>query len=385
MPAGKKYQRIYLTTFAFIALLITVSIIIIDYIAAEEAQMIEINDVGGRQRMLSERTVHLLLEYAAEDNHAARKQIVKLIDLSLQQFDKTHKLLIRGHLSDDQIVYFSDTIDDIFFDEPEYLDEKARIFIYNTREVLSHEWSPELLSSFYLQQLREATKQDLHNSLDTLAIQYTKNSQSRITRLRVIIAILLGGIIVVLCGVGIFVFNPMFRRIEAQEQELHTMAYTDPLAKCHNRRSFLASADTAFERSRRYKHSFAVLYIDIDYFKGINDNYGHSIGDEALKEMAQICQDNIRDSDILGRIGGDEFGVILQECELDFAIKTAEKLRKYVSKHITLSDTNTFKLSISVGVAILIDSDNSAFDILNRADKNLYEAKRNGRNLVIAA
>ena len=385
MPAGKNYQRIYLTTFAFIALLITASIIIIDYIAAEEAQMIEANDIGGRQRMLSERTVHLLLEYAAEDDQAARDQIVKLIDLSLQQFDKTHKLLIRGHLSDDQISYFSDSIDDIFFGEPEYLDEKARIFIYNTREVLNHEWSPELISSFYLKQLREATKKDLHNSLDTLAIQYTKNSQSRIMRLRVIIAILLGGIIVVLCGVGVLVFNPMFKRIEAQERELHTMAYTDPLAKCHNRRSFLANADTAFERSRRYKHSFAVLYIDIDFFKGINDSYGHSIGDEALKEMAQICQKNIRDSDILGRIGGDEFGVILQECELDFAIKTAEKLRQYVSDHIALSDTGTFKLSISVGVAILIDSDKNAFDTLNRADKNLYEAKRNGRNLVIAA
>ena len=385
MADGKRYQRIYLTTFAFIALLITASIVIIDYIAAAEADMIEVNNIGGRQRTLSERTLHLLLEYAVENNQGARNQIVDLIELSLQKFDKTHKLLIRGRLSDGESAIFSESIDDIFFGEPEYLDEKARIFIYNTREVLAREWSAELISSYYLKQLREATKQDLHGSLETLAIQYTMNSKARITRLRIVVAILLGGIVVVLCGVGALVFNPMFKRIETQEQELHKMAFIDPLANCHNRRSFLANANTAFERSRRYKHTFAILFIDIDRFKDINDNYGHAIGDEALKEMTRICQDNIRDSDILGRIGGDEFGIILQECGLEFAIQTAEKLRERISDHIVSSDVGTIRLSISVGAATAIPSDKDIYDILKRADKNLYEAKRGGRNQVIAA
>ena len=83
MTAGKKYQRIFLSTFALIAILITASIVIIDYIAAEEAHMVEVNDIGGRQRMLSERTVHLLLEYAVENNPDARGQIIKLIENSL--------------------------------------------------------------------------------------------------------------------------------------------------------------------------------------------------------------------------------------------------------------------------------------------------------------
>lgn len=385
MAEGKRYQRIYLTTFALIALLITASIIIIDYIAAEEAHMVGVNDIGGRQRMLSERTVHLLLEYAAENNQHTRDKIVNLIETSLQKFDKTHKLLIRGRLSDGEMVIFSDSIDDIFFDQPENLDQKARIFVYNTREVLAREWSPELISSYYLKQLREATKQNLHNSLDALASQYTTNTRSRITRLRIIVAILLGGIVVVLCGVGAFVFNPMFKRIEAQEQELHKMAFIDPLANCHNRRSFLDNANTAFERSRRYNHTFAVLYIDIDHFKDINDNYGHAIGDKAIVQMTQICQKNIRDSDVLGRIGGDEFGVILQECGLEYAIQTAEKLRKRVSDHAISIDVGSIKFSISVGAATIQESDKDIDDILKRADKYLYKAKRTGRNLVIAA
>jgi len=385
MPKGKKYQRIYLTTFALIALLITTSLIIIDYIAAEESLMVEVHDIGGRQRMLSERTVHLLLEYAVEKDPDARDQIVKLIELSLQPFDKTHKRLIRGRLSAGETVIFLKSIDDIFFGETVYLDEKARIFIYNTREVLANEWSPELISSYYLKQLREATKQVLHNGLDTLATEYTRYSKSRIMRLRIIVAILLGGIVVVLCGAGVFVFNPMFKRIETQEQELHNMAFIDPLANCHNRRSFLTSAEIAFERSRRYSHTFAVLYLDIDHFKDLNDNYGHAIGDDAIKELTRICQDNIRDSDILGRIGGDEFGIILQECGLDFAIQTAEKLRQRISDHIILSDAGDINFSISVGAATVIDTDKDIDDILKRADKYLYKAKRTGRNLVIAA
>ena len=385
MTAGNKYKNTYLGTLAFIAILISVSIIIIDYIAAEESRMVEVNDIGGRQRMLSERVVHLLLEYAVETDVAARDDIVELLNLSLVAFDRTHNLLIRGHLSNGQNVIFSDNIDDIFFGAPEYLDKKARIFIYNTREVLDREWSPGLISNYYLKQLREAAKQDLHSSMEVLAAQYTKNSKIRISRLRMVVAALLGGIVILVFGVGIFVFIPMFRRIENQEQELHKKAFIDPLTNCHNRRSFLTNAGTAFERSRRYDHTFAVLYIDIDHFKSINDTHGHAIGDEAIKEMTRICEENIRDSDILGRLGGDEFGIILQECGLDYATQTAEKLRSCVSDHIIPGDTTAIRISISIGAVTIIESDDDASDILKRADKNLYEAKQMGRNLVIAA
>jgi len=191
-----------------------------------------------------------------------------------------------------------------------------------------------------------------------------------------VVAALLGGIVIVVFGVGIFVFIPMFRRIEDQEQELHKKAFIDPLTNCHNRRSFLANAGTAFERSRRYDHTFAVLYIDIDHFKSINDT---------IKQMTRICEENIRDSDVLGRLGGDEFGIILQECGLDYATQTAEKLRSCVSDHIIPGDTTAIRISISIGAVTIIASDDDAFDILKRADKNLYEAKQMGRNLVIAA
>jgi diguanylate cyclase (GGDEF)-like protein len=370
---------------AFIGLLVASALVVIDHIASEESLMVEVNDVGGRQRMLSERIVHLLLEYAVEKDPVARSHTIGLIEKSLFPFDRTHKLLIRGKLSSGEQVIFEDNIDHLFFDEPEYLDERARLFVYNTREVLSKVWTPELLSSFYVKELRQASKQKLHSSLEKLASLYTSNSKARILHLRITVAFLLCGIILVVIAIGAFVFKPLFRHIVTQEEELHQLAYIDPLTNCHNRRSFLNSADIEFERSRRNALPFSVLFLDIDYLKTINDTFGHAMGDTAIQEIALICQKNLRDIDILGRIGGDEFGILLPDCSLDSARQTAERLRLSMSKHIIPGITGDMKLSFSIGAATLIDRDKNAFETINRADQNLYTAKRTGRNLIIAA
>jgi len=386
MTAGKKkYQRIYLSSLVAIALLVTASHFVIDHIASEESLMLEVNEIGGRQRMLSERVVHLLLEYAVEKDPEARGYIIGLIEQSLNPFVQTHYQLIRGQLPNGEQVIFEDNIDDLFFDQPEYLDEKARIFIYNTREVLNREWSPELISSFYLKQLRKATIQSLHSGLEELATLYTMNSQVRITNLRITIAILLCAIFLLVVGIGIFVFNPLFKRILAQQDELHKLAYFDPLTNCHNRRSFLINADFEFERCRGSKRPFSVLFLDIDYLKVINDTFGHAMGDLAIQEITQICLQNLRDGDVLGRIGGDEFGILLPECNLESATHSAERLRKNMSDHKIPGISGEMQVSISIGVATVTDRDKNAFETINRADQNLYQAKRTGRNLIIAA
>ena len=150
LSSKRTYHRIYLTSLAFIGLLVASALMVIDHIAAEESLMIEVNEIGGRQRMLSERVVHLLLEYAAEKNPDTRDNIVSLIEQSLTTFNDTHKHLIRGNLPSGEQVSFENNIDQLFFDAPDYLDESARLFIYNAREVLSNGWSNELIISFYL-------------------------------------------------------------------------------------------------------------------------------------------------------------------------------------------------------------------------------------------
>jgi len=386
MSAGKKkYQRIYLSSLVAIGLLVAASNIVIDYIASEESLMVEVNEIGGRQRMLSERVVHLLLEYAVEQDPVSRGYIIGLIQQSLNPFVQTHYHLIRGQLTSGEQVIFEDNIDDLFFGQPEYLDEKARIFIYNTREVLKRDWSTDLISSFYLKELRKATIQSLHSGLEELASLYTMNSQARITNLRIIIAFLLCAIFLLVIGIGLFVFNPLFKRILAQQDELHKLAYFDPLTNCHNRRSFLISADFEFDRSRHGKRPFSVLFLDIDYLKVINDTFGHAMGDVAIQEITRICQENLRDGDVLGRIGGDEFGILLPECNLESATHSAERLRQNMSDHSIPGISGDMQVSISIGVAMVTNRDKNAFEVINRADQNLYQAKRTGRNLIIAA
>jgi diguanylate cyclase (GGDEF)-like protein len=385
MAVVNKYHRIYLGVLASIALLIAAAVLAIDYIAAEESLMTELDETGSRQQLLSERIVHLTLEYAATRDVGSREEIVNMIEQSLKSFDNTHQLLIRGQLENGHVVGFPENVDDIFFGAPVFLDEKVRIFIYNTREVLLSDWTPRLISSFYFEELRNATLSDLHSSLEILAAQYSLNGGERIVRLRIITASLLGGIILVLIGVGLFVFKPLFQRIGEQEQELQYLAFIDPLTNCHNRRSFLTSAETEFERSRRYHHALSILYLDIDYFKNINDSFGHAVGDLAIKQLTDIFLDSIRDSDILGRIGGDEFGIVLLESNLEKATQIAEKLRINVEQFVCSGELSEVKFSVSVGVASSISSDANAYDTLKRADENMYTSKETGRNTVVSA
>ena len=380
-----KYHRIYLYVLAFIALLVAASLVVIDIIVTEEAVMADISNIGSRQRMLSERIVHLTLEYSVEQDREARDQIAKLIGSELELFDTTHKNLIRGRLPGGKKVGFADNIDDMFFGEPENLDEKARLFIYNTGEVLAQGWSPAFASGFYTRQLRKSTIQDLDRGLQRLAELYANNSQKRIQQLRVTVAFLLGGIILVLFLVGAFIFNPLFEKINLQEQELKNLAYIDPLTNCHNRRSFLESAEVEFERCRRYSHLYSILFLDIDFFKEINDSYGHAAGDSVLVEITRTCLKNIRESDFLGRIGGDEFGIVLHECDLAYANETAKKLRDAISTIVISGEFGKIKPSVSIGATVIMDADENAYDTLKRADQNLYRSKNSGRNQVVAA
>ncbi|MCP4433424.1 MAG: diguanylate cyclase [Gammaproteobacteria bacterium] len=386
MSTGKnKYQNIYFSSLAAIALLVAASHIVIDSIVSEESLMVEVNEIGGRQRMLSERIVHLLLEYAVEKDPAIQANITRLIEQTNSAFDQTHKLLIRGQISNTDTVVFENNIDALFFGEPEYLDEKARLFIYNTREVLSHDWSPDLISSFYLKELREAAKESLHSGLDELASLYTNNSMTRITRLRIVVAVMLITVIMLVSGIGLFVFKPLFSRIIVQQDELAKLAYRDSLTDLHNRRSFFLEAEKVFQQCQNDELPFSVLFLDIDFLKVINDSFGHAMGDKVIEEVARVCMDNLGSNDIPGRIGGDEFGILLPKRSLQSATTVAEHLRHAMSANKIPGISGYMQVSLSIGVASVTGRDKNAFETINRADKNLYEAKKTGRNLIIAA
>ena len=168
-----------------------------------------------------------------------------------------------------------------------------------------------------------------------------------------------------------------------QEEALYQDATIDPLTKCYNRRQLYHMISKEVTRAWRYNTPFCLLMVDIDHFKAINDTYGHSAGDEALKTLVQSIQSQLRSSDSVGRYGGEEFIVILSEIDAKIAFQVAERLRKTVSKlKIETPDKRTFSMTVSMG---LVESTHSqdVNQLIQLADKALYIAKDTGRNRTV--
>jgi len=171
------------------------------------------------------------------------------------------------------------------------------------------------------------------------------------------------------------------------EDELKRQARVDYLTDVCNRRYFMEQADQEFNRNARYGNDLSLLMIDIDSFKQINDSYGHKVGDSVLKKLVEISLRILREMDTMGRIGGEEFAILLRETQQEGAMEVAERLREaFADEQLTLEDQKApIHFTVSMGLATLNMADKSIESLLNRADKALYEAKRTGRNKVCIA
>ena len=123
--------------------------------------------------------------------------------------------------------------------------------------------------------------------------------------------------------------------------------------------------------------------IDIDHFKDVNDNYGHAAGDQVIINIANILKDNLREYDIVGRLGGEEFCMFLPNIEIDVTTSIAERVRNKVAELTTAFKSHSITITVSIGLTVIKDAEVSINNILRRADKALYQAKNSGRNKVI--
>jgi two-component system cell cycle response regulator len=177
--------------------------------------------------------------------------------------------------------------------------------------------------------------------------------------------------------------------IETAKEEnarLEALAHTDPLTQALNRRALTQRLASELDRARRYEGVIALLMIDLDHFKRINDTYGHLVGDDVLREFAIILTSAVRSVDMVARYGGEEFVVVLPETGAEGAIAFAERIRERIEAHAFRSgDRLTLRLTTSIGVATFPSSRvESVEDIFSRADAALYRAKAEGRNRVRA-
>ncbi|GEP12709.1 GGDEF domain-containing protein [Methylobacterium gnaphalii] len=169
-------------------------------------------------------------------------------------------------------------------------------------------------------------------------------------------------------------------RVVMSELELRVLAMTDGLTGALSRRSFRGELSRAFALALRHRHELSCIMLDLDRFKAINDEYGHPVGDLVLSAAAAACRDELRKSDVLGRVGGEEFAVLLPHTGLASALKVAEKLRAAVARLQIPTPREPIRVTASFGIAALGISVGSAETLLEHADAALYLAKDDGRN-----
>ena len=167
------------------------------------------------------------------------------------------------------------------------------------------------------------------------------------------------------------------------EFELVRQAHTDHLTGFNNRGHFMQQAEHELKRAVRYGGVLSIFMMDVDHFKKINDTYGHKVGDLVLQKLAAVCRDTLRTVDIIGRVGGEEFAILLPETTEQEAIRVAERLRLAIANaKIPLGHGLPLSITVSIGITSLMSKDDNIDVLLNFADKALYEAKNTGRNRI---
>lgn len=173
--------------------------------------------------------------------------------------------------------------------------------------------------------------------------------------------------------------------LEKANKELERFATQDSLTDVYNRRHFYNLSEMEFAKAVRHKRKLSVLMIDVDMFKTVNDTYGHAAGDAALRVLAECCREVTRSSDVIGRLGGEEFALTCPDSDLEGAFSLAERIRENCQNKVITLDDLSFGITLSIGVTELQQEDMSLEQLLQRADNLLYQAKEMGRNCSVAS
>ena len=249
---------------------------------------------------------------------------------------------------------------------------------------------------------KELSLKKLNESIDrnkeVLAQQYTElqkksviinEKEQTISGQRMLLVIAIGAILII----SFFVYSTLKlsrmqkkanKELSRLNEQLYELATTDSMTQLFNRRHFIESAQRQISQIQRTNVDGAMLMLDIDNFKSVNDTFGHAIGDKAIIKIASILKDNLREYDIVGRVGGEEYAMLLSPCEFDVANKIAKRLIDKVANLEISHQQNSIKLTISIGLTMVKKEDEDIDKALRRADIALYKAKSTGKNKVVS-
>jgi diguanylate cyclase (GGDEF)-like protein len=332
-------------------------------------------NVTGRQRMLSQRIAALAAEYRLGDPTAR-----DALHTAIATFETAHDSLVSTLSAAPKDDGGANQLQVLYFGSPRALDAQVRDFAAAARRVTDLAPNDPAMAPL-LARIFAASRTLLLNDLNQVVAIHQQESERRLRDLEYLQWGILAVVLATLTMEAMVIFRPMIRRIITYTSELVYLASTDPLTGAANRRSFVERSEAEIARAERYCRPLSLVMLDVDRFKLMNDTYGHAAGDAVLRAIGDTLRANLRATDILGRLGGEEFAILLVETNLPAAALLAEKLRLHLAALVIRHGAHELRFTASFGVAPLGAGLENALRI---ADGLMYEAKRAGRNRIVA-
>lgn len=371
----------YVAALTFTALLIAGTHFLNDAMIQNQECTARVVNIAGRQRMLSQRIALLALDMSHPDSFKARPELALEMSDALMEMESAHAILSHGseplgipvNTGQGEWATGGEMRLRLDSDVEEFL-RKGRSFLATLPGVQD--------DNHVLAHLIQTAQSSLLDDLEDFVSHIQQESEASIERLRDTMRLTLAVMLATLAAEALLIFRPLFKRLKKAQMALLEAAMTDPMTGSLNRRSWMQNARREFERSRRHGRSCAVMMLDIDRFKYVNDTWGHAAGDAAIVTMARTVRGFIRSTDSLGRLGGDEFALLLPETSSADALVLGEKLRARLSEVKMETPDGDFQITVSMGVAAQRRGDDGIGAALDRADQALYHSKQSGRDRV---
>ena len=367
----------YVAALGLVALLTIASHITLNRVLAEHEGSAEIVNISGRQRMLSQRIASLAAQYRM-GSPTAKSDLLATVS----QFESAHHKLLAETTAAAHPGRSAATFREIYFSGDTPLDGEVASYVALARQVAAQK--PDAVEGGQaLDQLFREARAPLLTRLDAVVARHQQDSEQQLNRLELLQDITLAVVLITLAVEALTIFRPMVRRVARYASELLRMATMDGLTGTLNRTSFLEQGEAALAQASRRAQPAAVLMLDADFFKAINDTHGHDGGDAALRALGQAIGESCRGGDVAGRLGGEEFALVLPSVSEAAAIAFAQRLRAKVERLDIQHCGKRISLTISIGVATVSPAGLADLAVLLRiADRALYEAKATGRNRV---
>ena len=378
--APRSTTIIYLVALCIIAGISITSHYLTNRIVAQQESTALLVNTAGRQRMLSQRIIVTAEEIVdgSLDPDVGRNTLGMLAD----RMETAEHQLTLGDIPHGMPAATSPQLRAIYFGSPLQLEHQVNIFLAHTRAFgLKAQVS---MDDPDLRAMVAAASGSLLNGLDTAVSEYQAESEHDVRHLRHVMSTLTGIMLIVLVLEALLIYRPLFNRLTGAISLLVKASTTDFLTGTMNRRAFLAFVERELLRNARMQQPVSLLMADIDNFKAINDTYGHPTGDLVIKHFAATSENNLRSGDALGRIGGEEFAILMPGTSLAGARQAAERIRERFAAMTAAVTPHGQRVLATVSIGVICATEGAVSQMFAEADAFLYRAKQGGRNRVEA-